>query len=213
MRYIQVEILKQFHDCNLYLADGFPLPICHLARYKRCTLFHDKTVLGYCAAKDEQYYGFKIILVTSEDGVPIDYAIDTANIDESELLTRTAIPEHTTIIADKGFINSKLQYDMKQFYDINLLTPTRKNMLRKNMLRKISDEFAKLITTVRKRIETTISQLTEMFSINKTKSRSFHGLLGRINRKILSYTMALFFNFQIVKDQERMSQLKHLIQA
>lgn len=208
MRYIQVEILKQFHDCDLYLADGFPLPICHLARYKRCTLFHDKTALGYCAAKDERYYGFKIILVTTEDGVPIDYAIDAANIDERELLTRTAIPEHTTIIADKGFINSKLQYELKQSYDINLLTPTRKNMLHK-----ISDEFAKLITTVRKRIETTISQLTETFSINKTKARSFHGLLGRINRKILSYTMALFFNFQIVKDQERMSQLEHLIQA
>lgn len=139
---------------------------------------------------------------------PIDYAIDAANIDERELLTRTAIPEHTTIIADKGFINSKLQYELKQSYDINLLTPTRKNMLHK-----ISDEFAKLITTVRKRIETTISQLTETFSINKTKARSFHGLLGRINRKILSYTMALFFNFQIVKDQERMSLLEHLIQA
>ena len=81
------------------------------------------------------------------------------------------------------------------------------------MLNHISNELSKLITSTRKRIETTISQLTEMFSINKTKARSFHGLLGRINRKILSYTTALFFNFQIVKDQNEFTQLEHLIQA
>jgi hypothetical protein len=66
-------------------------------------------------------------------------------------------------------------------------------------------------TTVRKRIETTISQLTECFNLNTTKARSIHGLIGRINRKILSYTTALFFNYQIVKDQ--FTQLELLIQG
>ncbi|AUR52488.1 hypothetical protein [Aquella oligotrophica] len=67
------------------------------------------------------------------------------------------------------------------------------------------------ITSIRKRIETSISQLTESFSINTTKARSFHGLLGRINRKIFSYTTALFFNYQLAKDQ--FTQLELLIQA
>jgi flagellar capping protein FliD len=79
------------------------------------------------------------------------------------------------------------------------------------MLQQIPRVLAKTIVTIRKRIETTISQLTETFSINKTKARSFHGLIARINRKILSYTTALFFNYQLVKEQ--FTQLEHLIQA
>lgn len=208
MHYIHAELLNKFNQHDLYLTDGLPLPVCHLARCNSSKLFHDKVTRGYCAAKDESYYGFKLLLVTTEDGIPIDYAIDAANIDERELLTRTAIPEHVTLIADKGFISSKLQQQLKHQHDITLLTPTRRNMLNQ-----ISNNFSKLIITVRKRIETTLSQLTEIFSINKTKARSFHGFLGRINRKILSYTMALFFNFQIVKDQECITKLELLIQA
>ena len=79
------------------------------------------------------------------------------------------------------------------------------------MYQQISARTSKMITTVRKRIETTISQLTECFNLNTTKARSIHGLIGRINRKILSYTTALFFNYQIVKDQ--FTKLELLIQG
>ena len=96
--------------------------------------------------KKKDINGFKVLLITTEQGIPIDYAIDGANIDERKLLTRTIIPRHTTIIADKGFISNDLQHQLKQ-YDITLITPTRKNMLNT-----ITDKFTRLITTVRKRI-------------------------------------------------------------
>lgn len=205
IRIIHNKLLTKIGSWDLYLADGIPLPICHLARSMRSNLFKDKVACHYCAAKKEYYYGFKILLVTTESGIPIDYAIDAANIDERILLTDTAIPINSTIIADKGFISNELELTLKQHANIKLITPKRRNMLDK-----ISQKFNKLITSVRKRIETTISQLTEIFSINSTKARSFHGLLGRINRKILSYTTALFFNYQLVKEQ--FTQLELLIQ-
>lgn len=136
----------------------------------------------------------------------MDYAIDAANIDERLLLKNTNVPTNSTIVADKGFIGKEFALGLEQQANIKLLTPTRKNMLQQ-----ISHKLARTIVTVRKRIETTIGQLTEAFNINSTKARSFHGLIGRINRKILSYTTALFFNYQIVKDQ--FTQLELLIQA
>ena len=205
IRIIHNKLLTKIGSWDLYLADGIPLPICHLARSMRSNLFKDKVACHYCAAKKEYYYGFKILLVTTESGIPIDYAIDAANIDERILLTDTAIPINSTIIADKGFISNELELTLKQHANIKLITPKRRNMLDR-----ISQKFNQLITIVRKRIETTISQLTEIFSINNTKARSFHGLLGRINRKILSYTTALFFNYQLVKEQ--FTQLELLIQ-
>lgn len=69
----------------------------------------------------------------------------------------------------------------------------------------------KMICKVRKRIETCISQLVETFNITTNKARSFYGFIGRINRKILAYTIALHFNYQIVKEQ--FTRLELLIQA
>ncbi len=206
VRIIHSKLLNKIGTWNLYLADGLPLPLCHYARASKSKLFKDKAVKYFCAAKNEPYYGLKILLVTTESGIPIDYTVDSANIDERVLLTETSIPANSTIIADKGFIGKDFANNLKEQANITLLTP-----LRKNMTEKLPSNITKLIVTVRKRIETTLSQLTEQFNLNKTKVRSFHGLLGRINRKILSYTVALFFNYQIVKDQ--FTQLEHLIQA
>jgi hypothetical protein len=189
-----------------YLADGIPFPICHLARAKRSTLFKQYVAKHYCAAKNERYYGFKLLLVTSESGIPINYTLDAANIDERELLSRIDLPEGSSIIADKGFISKELTAKLNRSSGIKLITPPRRNMYQQ-----ISARTSKMITTVRKRIETTISQLTECFNLNTTKARSIHGLIGRINRKILSYTTALFFNYQIVKDQ--FTKLELLIQG
>lgn len=208
LKIIHQKLFQQFPQCDLFLADGFPLPICHLARHRQSKLFSGKVAKHFCAAKDEHYYGFKVLLVTTQQGVPVDYTIDAANVDERELLTRIPLCQHSTIIADKGFISDKLKTTFKQNNNMMLITPTRKNMLNQ-----ISDSFSKLITGVRKRIETTISQLTEIFAINTTKTRSLHGLLGRINRKILAYTTALFLNYQIVKDLDSFTKLENLIQA
>lgn len=206
IKIIHEKLLTKIGSWDLYLADGFPLPVCHLARSRKSRLFKDKVARSYCAAKDEHYYGMKVLLVTTRDGIPIDYAIDKANIDERILLTDTAVPVDSTIIADKGFIGKDFSLNLEQQANIKLLTPKRKNMLQQ-----IPNKLSRAIVTIRKRIETTISQLTETFSINKTKARSFHGLIARINRKILSYTTALFFNYQLVKEQ--FTQLEHLIQA
>ena len=50
-------------DQDLYLSDGFPIPICHIKRYKRSKTelrCHGST--GYCAAKDEHYFGFNFLI-------------------------------------------------------------------------------------------------------------------------------------------------------
>jgi hypothetical protein len=168
IRFLQQDLINSMGNWQHYLADGMLLPICHLARSNQSALFKTSVAKHYCAAKNEYYYGFKLLLVTTESGIPVDYVIDKASTDEHELLKQVKLPKGSTIIA-------------------------------------------KMISVARKRIETTISQLTERFSLNTTKARSLHGLLGRINRKILSYTVALFFNYQIVKDQ--FTQLELLIQA
>lgn len=205
MRIIHRELLDRISSGSLFLTDGFPLPVCHYARASRSKLFKDKVSFSYCAAKDEHYYGFKVLLVTTASGVPIDYVIDAANVDERELLLRANLPEHSQVIGDKGFIGEGFRQELLQYSQAHMITQKRSNMLKQ-----IPKELSLLIGKVRKRIETCISQLTQQFNAATTKARSYHGFLGRLNRKVLSYTTALFFNYQIVKDQ--FTQLEFLIQ-
>ena len=204
-RILHKKLLTSIGNWDLYLADGIPIKICHLARAKRSKLFSDNVATHYCAAKDEYYHGFKLVMLTTANGIPIDYAISAANIDERELLQQIDIPYGSTVIADKGFIGNDFSSQLKDQHNVSLLTNKRKNM--KNQLTQC---LAKLITYTRKKIETVFSQFVDRLSFNTTKCRSLHGFIGRINRKILAFTTALFFNFQIVKDQ--FLQLEFLIQ-
>ncbi|MGN7612091.1 IS982 family transposase, partial [Magnetococcales bacterium HHB-1] len=42
----------------VHIVDGFPIPICHFRRAKRCRSCWEGATYGYCASKDETYYGF-----------------------------------------------------------------------------------------------------------------------------------------------------------
>lgn len=206
IRIIHSKLLDKIGNWNLYLADGFPVSVCHYARANRSTLFGDKVSFGYCSAKKEKYYGFKVLLITTEHGIPVDYVIDAANIDERELLLKANIPSGSVAIADKGFIGHEFSNNLRQSSGVEIITPKRSNMFEQ-----LPKYITKTICKIRKRIETVISQLVNTFDITTIKSRSFHGFLGKINRKILAYTTALYFNYQIVKDQ--FTQLELLIQA
>jgi hypothetical protein len=53
-----------------YIIDSFPVKACHNIRVGRCRLFRDEKCRGYNASKREHFYGVKIQLVTTADGIP-----------------------------------------------------------------------------------------------------------------------------------------------
>ena len=49
----QLLIERRAFDDNLYIVDGFPIPVCLFRQAKRCQCFKGEADYGYCAAKDE----------------------------------------------------------------------------------------------------------------------------------------------------------------
>ena len=60
---------------SVHLIDGLPVSLCHDRRAKNCRLFKGLASFGYCAAKDEKYYGFKGHLVRSLEGVITGFSL------------------------------------------------------------------------------------------------------------------------------------------
>ncbi len=180
--------LGAFAD-NLHLADGFPMPVSHFKRAYFSSIFKDEAAYGYCASKEEVYYGFKGNLLISSSGVITAITVTAANIDERKSLWDLLGNIRGNLIADKGLIGVDYQEELRQWAGINLQTAMRANMKEKR-----SDSMIKWLISTRRLIETVIGQLTERFRIEKIRARKLWYLTNRIARKILAHTIGMFVN-------------------
>lgn len=178
-------------DQDLYLFDGFPIPICHIKRYKRSkTDLRYEGAVGYCAAKDLKYFGFKGHLLMTQRGVTKNFDITPANVDERDVLPNMTASLSGDLIADKGLIRPELNIELKA-HGLILHTP-----LRKNMHDNRPKEFVHTLMNIRRKIETVIGQLTDRFNIQKIKAQDMWHFGTKIGRKILAHTACFFLNQQ-----------------
>lgn len=115
-----------FND-SIHLVDGLSIPLCHYQRAKSCRLFKGDASFGYCAAKDEKYYGFRGHLVISLEGVVTGFTLTPANSSERDALWEAASGITGLLIGDKGYLGHNLQQELSN-RGIDLQTAKRSNM-------------------------------------------------------------------------------------
>jgi len=179
---------------DLYLFDGFPIPVCHVKRYKQASPFRGIASVGYCAAKEEHYFGFKAHLLISHHGVTKALSITPANTDERDVLPQVTTALTGDVIADKGLIRPELREELKN-QGLYLHTP-----LRKNMPDPRPKEFISQIMNVRRKVETVIGQLVERFKIQSIRAKDNWHLMAKIGRKIFAHTLCFFANLKLNPD-------------
>jgi len=187
---IQRRLVNLIHPVDdLHIFDGFPIPTCHIKRAFKRNPFRGIGAVGYCAAKDEKYFGFKGHLIISPHGLPISFAIAPANVDERDVLPELTQGLQGMIIADKGLIRPALKEELERS-GLLLETPVRSNMADSR-----PGWFVNKIQSIRRVVETVIGQLVERFSIQNIRSKDMWHLRAKVGRKILAHTMAFFVNF------------------
>ncbi len=174
-----------------FITDGFPIYVAKITRANRAKLFRENEAdIGYCAAKDERYYGLKCHLVTENSGLIRAFTITSATTDERKVIPNLYGEIKGMLLGDKGLIDENKQEDhLENGIDMQYLK-------RKNMLELRSRLFVERIKKTRRRIETVIGQLTERFHIEKSKARDMWHLRVRILRKVLSHTVAVYVAYK-----------------
>ena len=145
-------------------------------------------------------------MITIAYGLPVDFAIATADTDDREVLPlfceRGTYP---IIIGDKGYISEEVEADLLMSDNVCLL-PTR----RKNQKAQYPSKFRKLHQKIRRRIETTISQLTQQFNVSRIRARSHWGMLTRFSNKFEGWTLGVFLNISLGR---KLMALKDVVYA
>jgi len=175
----------------LHMIDGVPMPVMHLARSKRDRCFKGEAAYGYCASKDEHYYGFLGHVLINDEGRLAGFMLTPANGSEREGLRELAHSISGMVLGDKGFISEPLRLDLAA-QGVELQTK-----LRDNMTDSRNPAFVQWIVSTRRLVETVIGQLTERFKINAIKVKNLWHFQGRVARKLLAHAIATLIAKQL----------------
>jgi hypothetical protein len=188
---------------SLYILDTAPTPVVGYKRSKKHSAFYNAQY-GHCASKKMNYWGYKLVMLVTADGIPVAFELVPANTDErdaAEEVLPSANP-NSVVLGDKGFIDEERQNDWKNRYGVSVLTFKRKNQYIQNDL-----EVSQLLKAYRHQIETTLSSLERIEDIEDTGAKTVLGLSTRVIAKITSYTFRYYLlrfygidvlNFQII---------------
>ncbi len=188
------EIVKQMGALQetVRLIDGTPVHVRHWRRFGKTHLCLPEAALGHCAAKKETFYGYRLVVMTTVEGVITDWELIPGNADEREaawdMLYEYA---HLLCLGDKGFLEGVRQQVLEEDRDVVLLTPKRKNQKEQNPA-----GWDAVLNRVRRLIETTFSQSKDGFGMEKPFARTLWGVISRVIAKLTGMTIAAWFNKQ-----------------
>ncbi len=96
---------EAFAGSALFILDSMPLPVCRRTRAWRCRKVRGAEYCGYCAAKKEKFFGWRLHLVITPGGIPVAFDLLPAAFHDltpvHELMER--LPTGATVSADKGY--------------------------------------------------------------------------------------------------------------
>ena len=96
---------KERNEDNLYIIDSLPVVVCDNYRIRRCRLYRDEAYRGYQASKKRYFYGLKIHLVVTKDGLPVEFFLSPGAFSDTSALDQFDfdLPPHSWIVGDKAY--------------------------------------------------------------------------------------------------------------
>ena len=170
-----------FTTGEAFLLDSLPVPVCRRVRARRCRKVRGAAYCGYCAAKREQVFGWRLHLVCTLEGVPVAFDLLPASLhDLTPVHELTAgLPAGASVYADKAYNSAGDEATILADAGVRLVPQRRVNM-RPNLW---ADKLA--IRAFRKRIETLNSQL-EAMGLQRLRARTQAGLEIKIHASLLA---------------------------
>jgi Transposase DDE domain len=178
-------------DTRLCMIDSVPVPVVGFHHAADEHAWASSADYGYCASKRQHLYGFKLHLLTTVDGLIIDFTLAAANLTDGTFTAQLLEDKRKlTVLGDKGYINAPLQADLLARREVELLTP-----LRANQRKTQHAGLTKMLSHLRQKIETVNSQLVGHFGIQRNQAKSLVGLCTRLQAKLAAHTFGVYLNF------------------
>lgn len=176
---------------DLWITDATPVP-CGMSRetVKRSDLAGHASY-GYCASHSRWYWGLKLYLVCTGDGIPIMWCLANPKLGEREVLAALLDNNHHLIrdgqilLADKGFSGKEFK-KLTESKQLRLLRPDRKDETYRNGN----------LGRVRQWIESVNQTLKSQLGLEDHGGRTPAGVFTRVAQRLLAMTAAIWHNWE-----------------
>ena len=174
-------VATTFAGGDVYILDSLPVPVCKRARRWRCRKVRGRAYCGYCKAKDEKFFGWRLHLVCTPAGVPVNFRLlpggwhDLTPVHE---LTWD-LPSGARVLCDKAYNSAVDEASILADTGVRLV-PIRKENMRPN-------EFADWcdLKYYRHGIETRNSQLEKM-GLERLYARTNEGFSLKVQASLFA---------------------------
>lgn len=180
-------------QASTYLIDTKPVPVVGYKRSKRRSEFRGSADYGYCVGRKLHYFGYKLVMITTLDGIPVIYDLVPANTDE-RTAAEAVIDRITNVelIGDKGFLGVEWQAQMLEQTGNTMTTPKRKNQKIQH-----PEGFTSLLNSVRERIEGVFHELQNTGrNIERLLAKTVSGLATRVIAKVAAHLLKHILRFR-----------------
>lgn len=188
---------------GLRLIDATPVP-CGASRetVKRSDLA-GHAAYGYCAAHSRHFWGFKLYLLASPDGMPIAFELVAANVPEREvvaqMLERINLDGYT-VIGDKGLSGAEIE-ELVAALGGAFIRPDRRDE---------APRFGNL-GGVRQWIEAIFDHFKDQLSLERHGGRTLAGVRARVSQRLLAMGAAVWHNWRLWEAGELEGPIRSLV--
>jgi hypothetical protein len=183
------EAVKSLNISSKYCIDSFPVAVCHNIRIPRCRILQGKEHRGYCASKRNYFFGFKVHVVVTSEGIPVEYTFTVGSAHDLEGMKQLPLnlPPGSELMADSAYTDYLLEEIMLE-NDIRLLADRKANSKYPH------DPCVEyLIASQRKRVETAFSDIAKLMP-KAIHAVTPHGFIIKIIAFIWAYTFNKFLS-------------------
>lgn len=185
--YIISSVFKHLNLSSEYIIYSFPVAVCKNIRINRCKIIEGEEYQGYNAFKRSFFYGFKVHLISTVEGIPIEISISSGSTHDNTAFQAMNIdlPPNAELYADAAYINY-LQKELLETQGIKLKFATKKNSINRNTW------FQELeIDYFRRPIENVFSQIVAKFPA-KIHAVTKKGFVLKVIMQILTFMLTNF---------------------
>ena len=156
-------ISSYFKDfcCEMhYIIDSFPVAVCNNMRIANSKMLKEEKWRGYTASMRNYFYCVKVQLLTTKDGIPIAFHFTPGKTGDAKAIGKMIdkLPAEASLYGDSAYTDYGLEDIALERKCVLLKIQRKSNAKRIDTLEQKNEKLK-----MRKRVETTISDIKKMF--------------------------------------------------
>jgi hypothetical protein len=179
-------LIKKLNISSEYSIDSFPIHTCDNIRIANSKLIQGEIYRGKKVSMRRYFYGYNVHVLCTADGIPVEYTFLPGRSHDSNALKQMPlqVPSGSIIYADNAYTNYSIEDMLKDAENIDLLVARKSDSKRKH-----EPYVEYLISSVRKRIETSFSEISN-FLPKKIHAVTEFGFLLKVVIFIFGYAIS-----------------------